>query len=410
MAEITHPWVEANTNYPGVCTFQDLGEYVFNVFNPAVKPPTGRELIATKQAILSAYRDLPQQHKWSYYRRHLTIPCEASQTAGTVAYDHSGGTYERMVTLTGSTWPTSVAQGFIKINGTPYAVDAYKSSLIATLTEKTNPGSDVSAGASYEWYRDAYTLPAGFRRMVAIGEMGTTSDWYSLDYVTQDQFHDLVRSEFGSTGRPDYFTIRNSHKYLGSLELVFGRAPNKAAVYDVLYEASPRELRIYKEATGTIALSGGGTTITGTGTAFSQQHVGSIIRLTASTTVEPTSVMGNADGTLNPFLAQRVITAVASATSATIDAAIDATTNLSGAKYVISDPVDMEPTAMRSALEAACCAVYSRIQKREDAKEWQVTARNLLIDAMAFDSRSLIPQSGDAVDGFRSTWGNVTVR
>lgn len=392
-----------------VFTFQDICEFLWTTFNPAVKPPTGRELIAARNATIRAYRDVPQKHLWSYFVRHGIVSTSANQTSGLVVYDHTGGTNERMLTLSGATWPASADRGCVKIGGVIYDVEDYKTSSIVTLSASSNPGVDVSSTA-YEWFRSSYPLPTNFRRILSIGETGSASDWYPIEYLSPMQFNEMTRADGGGTSsRPDFFTITNSGDYVGALEIVFGRAPNAARSYSFMYEINPRPLVTYKEASGSISVPAGSSSVTGSGTSFAAAHVGSVIRFTGSTSVEPTGIAGHVDGTTNPYLAQRIITAVADATHLTINSSLSDTNALSGTKFTISDPIDIEPIVMRSAFENACLAEYARLQKREDFKLLQSEAQRELIMAMGQDSRSLQPRSGTGEEGYRSSWGSVDV-
>ena len=391
-----------------IMTFQDACEYLFNMFNPAVKPPTGRELIAAKNATITALRELPQHHRWSYFMRRYTLSTDATQSTGTVAYDHTGGAYERQLTLSGATWPTNAARGAVRIADVVYEIDERKSDTVVTLSEDNNPGSDLVAGTTYSWYRDTYTLPVNFRSVRSFGESGVARE--DLEYLSPAQFQDEMRYRYATaTGTPVYYTIRQSRDYIGAMDVVFGPPPASAVSYDMLYDAAPREIVTYKEATGTVSVVGNATTVTGSGTAFASSHVGSVIRFTTSTTLEPTGIAGHVDGTTNPFLAQRTITAVASATSCTIDSAVSSA-SLSGTKFVISDPIDIEPVIMRSAFEALCASLYARLQKREDASALDKEFRAKLIEAMGFDVRSWQLRRGYADESLHSSWGNVDVR
>src|SRR5690606_39277107 len=61
-----------------------------------------------RRAVLDAYREFPLRDDWGYFKRRGQFITEASQSTGTIAYDHSGGDHERMLTLSGATWPDNV--------------------------------------------------------------------------------------------------------------------------------------------------------------------------------------------------------------------------------------------------------------------------------------------------------------
>ena len=58
------------------------------------------------RATLEAYRDLANCFNWSYLYTHSRVytsgSFDGSQVGATIAYDLTGGQYERMVTLTGA--------------------------------------------------------------------------------------------------------------------------------------------------------------------------------------------------------------------------------------------------------------------------------------------------------------------
>ena len=394
-----------------IFTMQDAVEYTWEVMNPAVKPPTGRELRIAKMAAIRAYRDLANRFEWSYYKRRGIIRTEAYYKTGTVAFDFTGGTYERQLTLTTGTWPTNAARGQVVISNVHYPVESRKSDSVVTLDANINPGADVAAATSYEWYRDAYPLPVNFRRMGQIIESTSGGNPNPLEFVNPSSLLYNTRYESGSTtADPDWYTIRNAGDYMGSLSMFFGRGPTTAKTYDMLYEVSPRPLRTYKYATGTITLAAGSTALTGNTTAFTEFHEGCIIRFTSSTTVEPTDMSGNVNGDDNPYIAQRSILAVASGTAATIDSEVSSTTTLTTTKYTISDPIDIEPIIMRSPFEALCLYHFARLTKRKDAVQLERDAEVAILNAMEQDRRTTLVETGALVDApITNMWGTVDV-
>jgi hypothetical protein len=73
----------------------------------------------------------------------------------------------------------------------------------------------------------------------------------------------------------------------------------------------------------------------GVGTAFTADHVGSILRIGTSTTARPTGLEG-----ASPFAEEFRIIAVADTTHCTLDSTV--ATSRTGVKCVISDPVDLD--------------------------------------------------------------------
>jgi hypothetical protein len=179
-----------------VITYTTLSDVINHGFvylrgNPG--EPGRRDIV---RAALEAYRDLANAFNWSHLDTHSRIDTspafDGSQVGATIAYDLTGGQYERMVTLTGAVWPDWAAEGtYIRV-GTQddliggastgfvaYRVRERKSASVLTLTETLSPEADLAAGCEFVLYRDTYLLPE--------------------DYVAQDQA--LYEMNFGGMGR-----------------------------------------------------------------------------------------------------------------------------------------------------------------------------------------------------------------
>src|SRR6185369_427784 len=77
---------------------------------------------AAKQASLTALRNLASASRWMYYFDRFRIVTVAPYLTGTVAYDQTGGAYERVMTLTDGVWPSWAAQGTLLIDNINYEV------------------------------------------------------------------------------------------------------------------------------------------------------------------------------------------------------------------------------------------------------------------------------------------------
>lgn len=293
-----------------------------------------------KQAILSAYRDLASHHKWTYYYSPGRVTTVAPQDDGTVAFDYTGGTYERMLTLTGSTWPDWSVYGEVVISNVVYQVAEKKSSTVVTLAIQLNPGSDVAAGTAYTLYRDTYPMPLDF---VSADILQATNILGGMHYVHPGQLL-AYRAETFQTGQPRYYTFIGSPDHYGVHAIRLFPPPDAARRYDFLYTRRPRPIKVFEYRAGTVSVSSNSRTVTGTDTAWTSNHVGTILRLSADATNAPTGVHGG-----NPFASERVVMSVESATSLTVDSVY--TANASGVKYTISDPLDIEYGTMLTLLQ-----------------------------------------------------------
>lgn len=366
-------------------TFQDL---VDGLLDQHEVERTGLNYRHARRAAIEALRKLQAAHDWTAYRATFTLDTVASQSSSTITYDHTGGTYERMVTLAAGTWPDWAAFGTLEIAGEKYHVEAKKSSTELTLTQASNPGSDLAAGTSYVLYRDTYPLPVNFRKLIQIF---SSDDQRQLGIMGDSEQHFVSRAVYSTPDAPYHITIRGDQEYYGSLSLVFTPPPNSVKYYDILYVRTARDLRIDKYATGTVAVDAGGTTVTGTSTVFPAGCVGSVIRFSSSAT-QPTNIPGVAAGSSpvdNLYLAQRIITVRTSDTSLTVDST-PSSTALSGKGYTISDPLDIEWNSMHGALVALAEAEFSRLAGRKDWDEKAKYARLMLLEAIETDSRATV--------------------
>lgn len=295
-----------------------------------------RDLRDYRRAAQLAYNDLALGNEWKSYLTRGRINLNAVQSTGTIAVDVTGGSYERMVTITGTTWPTWAAYGTLLIAGVRYKIDERKSSTVITLTYDSCPTVDIVAGTSYTLYQNVYPLPEDFRRLDGmhfenglgcLSALPSVADWLHFD------------QEEACSGRPYLYAIGGSPDtwQYGKMSLYVHPYPEDAESIDFVYWRNPRPLRYTGYGTndrvGTVSVSG--TTVTGATTAFTAKMVGSLIRFSENSTTHPEGAGG-----LNPYLEQRVITGYTSATSITIDSALDYT--YSGVKYCVTDPVDAD--------------------------------------------------------------------
>tara|TARA_E500000331_G_scaffold356741_1_gene416026 strand:- start:6364 stop:9285 length:2922 start_codon:yes stop_codon:yes gene_type:complete len=123
------------------------------------------------------------------------------QGSYTITYDHTGGTYERMLTLSGATWPASAEHGYIFIGGTTYNVYRRISDTVLILDKEFNPGSDFSknGGAGQEWklviYSGIYCYPRITGVEIADNRYSTVVP-YTVNFEVDEVFHtqDLATS------------------------------------------------------------------------------------------------------------------------------------------------------------------------------------------------------------------------
>lgn len=330
-----------------------------------------------KMAVLAAYRELANSHRWSYYYSRGRINTNTPQSSSTVSYDHTGSVYERELTLASGTWPTWAAYGIISINNVPYEVSSYKSSTILQLSVNSNPGADVASGTSYVLYRDTYPLPIDFISSDQFFQMGGC---VRPSYVHPTEW--LVRQGTSqSVAQPRMYTFRGSPDFAGAMAVSFWPPPDTTYAFDFVYQRRPRQIALEEYATGTCTVSNGSAVVAGSGTTFTSKHTGAILRLSPNGTDE-------ADGLVFgvPYSQERLVTTYTSATSVTCDSSFSET--LSGVKYAISDPCDVEEGTMLTAFQRCMEWQLSKLLNMKEQDRCYQAWQEALIKAREADSRT----------------------
>lgn len=358
-------------------TFNDVVDSLLDAFGMEISERNNRN---TVRAVLEAYRDLPNKREWNYFKARLPFTTSPQITEGTAEYDHTGNVSgERIVTFSTGTLPNDVDLYSLLFNGIHYEIDKRISATKLQLTERSNPGADVAA-TTYALYKECYVLPLDFQSGGIL--IDVSSRYATLDYKSPDE---LLRTTRGySAGQPYCYTYRALPRRQGALGLYFGPTPTTARNYEVIYNRKPRPLTTQLYSTGTATVSSGSQSVTISGAALTQRHVGCVIRLGTAADLPLPMQGGLLDGTAAGL--ERVVDSVESATTLTLDAAADAA--YTGVKFTISSPIDVNPGPMMTYFMRACEAVFARLEGREDRKERENAAFDALRDAAAADNAS----------------------
>lgn len=295
---------------------------------------------AIRRAALAGIRELVHKENWKYYQALGRIVTSAEYSTGAVGYDHTGGANERQLTLADGTWPAWAASGTVVIANTPYDVSARVSDTILTLKAATNPGEDVDAGTEYRLYRSRYAMPSDF---VASDQPIVSADGKALEYFAPRDWT-LARNRSDGSGSPCEYTLIGDGA--GRCEIALWPPPDAAYQLEFVYRRTPAEPTIEEVAAGKVTLVSSSASVTGTGTAWDQRHVGCVLRAGYDSQV-PTAK----DGT-NAYAFESTVSAVGSATGLTLDDA--ATVSLSGVGYTLSSPIDIEDGPLWDFLVQIC--------------------------------------------------------
>lgn len=363
-------------------TFQDAVDHVLDqVVGGDQSPRNRRQAI---RAVREAYDEIPARRNWRYYYRSFSLQTIASQTTGTIAYDYTGGTYERQLTLTGATWPSDVAGYGVIISGARYGIDDRKSSTVITLDEQDCPTADIASGTAYTLVKDSYELPASCRAIFSLYDVNAPGR-----LITCVDPGDIIRERrlVRGSAYPVMYSAYRGELHSGSLGIHFAPSPSGVRTYQCLGLFWPRPLTILDDSgNGTVATTAGSTALVGTSTSFSSDHVGCVIRISPTGSAEiPTDIQGEVDNNrLKPFAMQKVIKSVTDTTNLVLDTEADKT--VTGSGYRVSSPIDIETGAMRNAF-LRCCEARFATTDRKGMAEREALYESILAKAMYADQR-----------------------
>jgi len=297
-----------------------------------------------KIAVDKAYRVLPTVHDWKFYKRRLTLTVEGSSTIDAVSYDHTGGAYERQLTITGSsTWPSSAAFGEVILGDVVYQIERRISNTVVTLTDETNPGQDVTT-TGVVWFRSTYPFPVPVKQ---VAEVWRGSQILRLKACPPVDYP-RVRKMFRQPGTPMQYAVLPSRDRVGMMELSLVPPPATQEVYEFHVEVAPTPLRTYEVSGSDAVTTAGSNTVTCAGASFSQNLVGTIFRLSPNSTL-PSGIHYDEAGRTE-FESQAVVRRVPSATTLELSEVMPTTT--SGRGYSLSDFLDINPMTMLDYFES----------------------------------------------------------
>jgi hypothetical protein len=348
-------------------TFDDLKRHIMTYL--AKDAGTGPD---SARIALNAYRAIANKRDWSYYKRFLRLNTQPFQDAGTVQYTNSTLT----MTLTGATWPTWAPLATLRINNVWYNIASVIDSTHVLMSESNNPAVDLPAGTYYALYQDMYPLPPDFRSLINMEWAAGTN---CPAYIDPEEWSNLSTLVTGPAA-PYYFTIYGDRRYYGLRQIRFYPAPDLLYAMNIIYNGAGRDLQIADVNTGTASIANNSVTVTGNGTAWNTNMIGSVFRFAGSAGDPPTGF-----DDVNPTVLERIIVGVAAANSLTLDQ--PSVMALTGVAYRISDPVDVAQGPMENYLFRECekqarMLARSKATGQEEQDEYEMALR----EAMEADS------------------------
>ncbi len=334
---------------------------------------TSASLSAIRRCIAAAYNELAAAHEWSFLRKEGRVQLVVAYTTGTITYTHS----TRTILGSGTTFPSWAANAVIKIDDAYHQVATLTGDTGLTLDATLNPGVDVAALTSYSLYPQWYALPHDFHSFDGVY---TETNWWLGRQISDGDMLALHRYS-DTTGVTRFYCIREVPELHGTKGLFIYPPSDEAETLDFVYKRIPRQLRYSgheaNEYVGTISITGGETTVTGSSTAFKAGMVGSLLRIGDDSTNPPTGL----DGT-EPFAEQQVIATHSGDEAITLASTMSTATTV---KCRVTDIIDIGYAAHEAF--HACVRKNLAIQRNMKEKQSFIQDyRETLFRAKAADS------------------------
>lgn len=388
---------------PPVRTYRDyIDQLVFKLGAATDERNQGQ----VRSAVRNAYLSILAKGGWGAPWKQGRIILNPPVTDGTIQYTQSTRTVQWTPNAL-TQWPAWVSPYCrIRIGTVNSQVSAVPSGTTLTLDSVINPGQDIPAGTTFTLYQNLFPLPGDFQ---AMGNPRGEVSWWSSKYVSPEEWMAYERAFGGTTngGIPVAWTIFQDWTpgvYNGLMLAVWpwpspatnellndpsGQTLIPGVTYDYIYSNLGRPLvytglETFSQA-GTISGTAGGTSITGTGTAFMTAQTGSIIRVGNASTV-PTGIEG-----MSPYVEQHAIGQVVNPTTINLVPGDTLQTDFTSVKYIISDPVTV-PESMALAILRRAELELADLKDRGKYAEQEQRYRRAILEAREADQRITSPQ------------------
>jgi hypothetical protein len=336
--------------------------------------PQDAEQRDIRTAVQRAYSEVTQIRDWAYYHVHGRVYLEESRT-GTGTAGGGGAVSFSSALFAGSATGEPASHYTLRVRDINYPIVSYVDGYGVSIADAA---LTFPPGTACTVFRAIYPLPSDFRNL---DEPSDEFNWWAGLYVTPDEAMKIERVS-NSSGSPFHWTVIKDPATNGwALKLV--GYPTHAETLDFTYRRTARALKYSgHEAVvrqGTIARTS--INVTGSGTAFPSDVVGSVLRIG-----DTTNTPGPASS-ITPYVSESPITLRSSATSIRTEAA---TTVASSTKYLITDPIDL-PAHMHNVMYSAAEYWLARIRNQKPDNAFAMYQRDL---RLAMEMDQLAPLSG----------------
>lgn len=236
---------------------------------------TSTNLTTGDAYINAALRQIYGSASWDYLERTATDSTIAG--AGTGTLDSLGST----VSGTGTAFTTELQVGD-QITASSQTVTVATIAGPTSLT--TVPSfSPVLSGATFTRRRIAYNLPYDYDKLIAM-----TITIGSTQYISRE-VADKITWDYLNQNTQITSNIANYYFILNGQLLIWPIPSSSGNTITYTYRRKARDLSMADYTTGTVAVTSGFTTVTGTGTTWRRGMVGQWLRITANNTSDATS-------------------------------------------------------------------------------------------------------------------------
>lgn len=266
---------------------------------------------------------------------------------------------------------------------------------------------DLVSVREWRWYHavDSITLQAGTpitKYTLPWGCQSVDSIWLAepamaAQYVTPVEWERIVRSELTAFASL-IWTVLPSETQLDRYDCQILNGHQYAQACTLTYRRRPRDLRCtgWERDNRTGTLHWNGTTATGTGTNWSNQVLGCVLRVSGDDKKAPESLAG-----MTPYRDEGLISQVVSSTELHTWTPVGSVA-YTNTRFVVTDYLDISP-GMYTALLSGAEMWLARLMGKNVEGPAGVYGRDL---RMAFESDAVAPLSGrrDATGGYYDFW------
>jgi hypothetical protein len=323
-----------------IYTAQDLVDYLLTATGGGAQDGEHR---AVRQAVIHGVREVMQSRHWLWHTKTGQFTASQISTTATTVTNTSNQIVVASATGIVLGRLLNVTAGYF--DGNPRVTNISGTTITLDRAAIKTKGVSDTVTVLVQTY---YDLPADLRDVDALvtDTVGTLHC-----YISPQEWQRLEVNTTGA-GEPFYYTIMRSDIYPDRYQIRFVGVPTDSTIFNYTYRYEPKMVKYigYEPLCrqGHVTPSGGTPqTVASSGTSptlFQTDMVGAMLRV-GTTTTEADPV-----GAIRPFVAESKITAVASATSLTVEGGLPTTATV---KYAITDIIDASPQMYTAILSGA---------------------------------------------------------